>query len=166
MTKLTIERIIHLLYAPKKRVRAIPQTMQIEAISRFLSLHEWKSLENPTRSESETKKSIEDSVNKTENFLKFKMNNETIDKIPANIAHIPVMTNPIILSEYASDKVLKKLLLFKSQLKIAAIRFHDIWTTLSAALRFPIDRINFLSFNVYHVSFGNLKFIFVNHLNI
>lgn len=88
-----------LLIAPKNKVKIIPKTRVMDEIKRFLSEQDDNNFLHPTKRLSDTKKRIVETEKRTENFLMFKINKETIDKIPAKNAHAAVIPNPMILSE-------------------------------------------------------------------
>ena len=99
-----IESIITLLYTPKNRVIVIPSIITPEQINLSLSVQTEQILLHPIKRDKDIIKRIVETVNKTENFRRFRMNKETIDKIPDNNAHPAHIPKPIILSPYVSEK--------------------------------------------------------------
>ena len=99
-----IARIMLLLIAPKNNVNSVPPIKQPEANNQLLTDHDLKNILKPTKSDKETKNKIVETVKSTENFRRFNISKDIIDKIPAKIAHTAVIPNPIILSEYDKCK--------------------------------------------------------------
>lgn len=83
---------------PNTRVIIIPQIIPQDEMALFFSTQVVNNFLKPTRRINEIKNSNVDKENNTENFLRLRINKETIERIPEKIAQSPVIPNPIIRS--------------------------------------------------------------------